>query len=494
MSTPSPRLALGPLLGLEHPLTYTVLFVTNTPVTVAEVRINQGVASATPIATEHGHQVWRAEWPVQQSQQATALDYSVWLDGVQAQGVDRQQQWSVECPGLQDNPRMVYASCNGFSDPTLMKNVALPFGLWSTLKTRQDTQAFHLLLMGGDQVYADSVWANQPALRNWGSKNRADQVKVKLSASELNAVDKAFLQLYLERWSQPDTANLLARIPQIMMWDDHDIIDGWGSYSPEFQQCPVMQQVFSVAAKYFDLFQLRGKGHNTNLIAPGSPHRSLSLTLNGTTILALDHRTERTLDQIMSPGHWGDFIAKLDSCAVGDLLVLSAVPVVYRDFAAAESVLDLTPSNEELTDDLKDHWRAKKHQGERARFIMRLLNNARARHGRTVILSGDVHVGCLGVIRDNSAGQVVNVHQVVSSGIVHPAPNPFQWAGILAITNDRQETLDENGQVCARMLTPFGSDTYLRTRNFATLEQGNDGKLWVNWVCENGDQPHYPLS
>lgn len=48
--------------------------------------------------------------------------------------------------------------------------------------------------------------------------------------------------------------------------------------------------------------------------------------------------------------------------------------------------------------------------------------------------------------------------------------------------------------MCARMLTPFGSDTYLRTRNFATLEQGNDGKLWVNWVCENGDQPHYPLS
>jgi hypothetical protein len=28
---------------------------------------------------------------------------------------------------------------------------------------------------------------------------------------------------------------------QVMMWDDHDVWDGWGSYDPEMQQSAVFQ-------------------------------------------------------------------------------------------------------------------------------------------------------------------------------------------------------------------------------------------------------------
>ncbi len=34
------------------------------------------------------------------------------------------------------------------------------------------------------------------------------------------------------------------------------------------------------------------------------------------------------------------------------------------------------------------------------------------------------------------------------------------------------------------MNCPFGSDTYIRTRNYAVLEEGTDRKVWVNWICE----------
>lgn len=111
-----------------------------------------------------------------------------------------------------------------------------------------------------------------------------------------------------------------------------------------------------------------------------------------------------------------------------------------------------------------------------------------------VILSGDVHVGCLGVIQDRRGEGVMNVHQLVSSGIVHPCPTQFQWTGILAMTNDAPEYLDESRLVRAELLKPFGAPVYLRTRNFATLQMGSDNKLWANWHCENDLAASYPLA
>ena len=45
---------------------------------------------------------------------------------------------------------------------------------------------------------------------------------------------------------------------------------------------------------------------------------------------------------------------------------------------------------------------AKRHQGERMRLIMNLLDFAPNHSFRSVILSGDVHVGGLGLIKDKS--------------------------------------------------------------------------------------------
>ena len=157
-------------------------------------------------------------------------------------------------------------------------------------------------------------------------------------------------------------------------------------------------------------------------------------------------------------------------------------------------MFEFTPWEEELTDDLKDHWRAKEHQSERARLIMNLLANAQERRGRTVMLSGDIHIGCLGVINDKrNPAQPLKLHQVVSSGIVHPSPSMIEWYGVMAVTNDRDEYLNEEQTVKISMLTPHGSNKYIRSRNFVTLERGTDSKLWINWVCEHADTPVYPL-
>ena len=46
---------------------------------------------------------------------------------------------------------------------------------------------------------------------------------------------------YRQHWCSKHLADAFACIPQVMMWDDHDIFDGWGSYPHALLTCSVFQ-------------------------------------------------------------------------------------------------------------------------------------------------------------------------------------------------------------------------------------------------------------
>ena len=493
---PKHQLKLGPLLGIEGETSYTVCFLTTDTAKQAKVQAGGKTFEAKPVASLYSGIFWRAELELSAQASGATVTYRIEIDGAIATSKTAEVEWQFYQPGKNEKPKLAYASCNGFSDLKLMNTTERPYALWDQLLGMHETRPFSALLMGGDQVYADSIWTVVPTLKEWNALPLQEKVKRKPSKLMINQLDRFYCELYCERWQQASVARAFASIPSVMMWDDHDIIDGWGSFPSNLQECAVMQAIYTAAAKHFELFQLRSIADNKSSIATQKPavHYGLGFRFRDHTILALDNRSQRTIEQVMDKAQWSDLNSYLDTIGTGDLLLMTAVPVIYRDFSFVEKAFDATPWEEELSDDLKDHWRAREHQGERARLIMRLLANARKRKGRTVLLSGDVHIGCLGVVKDSSEKTIVTLHQVVSSGIVHPAPTHIQWMGILATTNDRSEQLDENGQICIDMLKVFGADTYFRTRNFVTLEQGTDEKLWVNWVCENGEKPVYPLN
>lgn len=492
------RLVMGPLLGLEAETAYSVCFMTEPGCQSAGVRINGELLAASKQADTPKGGFWRLIWQASpKSKAGTPVGYEILLDNKPAHDQAGYDKWQFHLPGKKEQVRIGYASCNGFSDFKLLTSTPAPYAMWDKLAAEHKAHPFSLLLMGGDQVYADSLWTSVPTLKAWNELDREEKVKRKATRTMVEQLDRFYCELYCKQWSRPEVAFMLARVPSAMMWDDHDIFDGWGSYPEDLQRCEVYQAIYAAATKYFRLFQLRSEA-NGALLDKALNHHSWRLGFRGYQILALDNRANRTLTRVMSPSQWDQINAALAACDSGHLLVMAGVPVVYRDFSFTEAALDATPWEEELTDDLKDHWRAKDHQGERARLIMRLLDNARQRRQKepgckTLILSGDVHVGCLGVIQDKREG-VVNVHQLVSSGIVHPCPTQFQWMGILAMTNDDPEYLDENRLIRAELLKPFGAPLYLRTRNFATLLMGSDDKLWANWHCENGLAASYPLA
>ena len=492
------KLLLGPLLGIESDTLYTICFLTDRSVTQAIVNVNFKEVVAVKIQDTYRGSFWRAEVDIQTQQKAQRINYMISIGGEDALGGHNRRVWEFHIPGKTDTPKLAYASCNGFSSADLMTKTEDPYLLWERMVGEHEKEAFSLLLMGGDQLYADEIWSRVPTLNEWGELPRKAKIKRKASKLMKGQIERFYDDLYKKRWSNKSMSLIFASIPSVMMWDDHDIFDGWGSYPQDLQKCDVYKNIFAIAKKYFEIFQIRTK-HNKSLINPGAKHYSMAFKYREYNLLAIDNRAERSLKRVMSKQQWKDVINYLDTGATsGDLLVMSAVPVVYRDFTMTETAFDLTPWQEELTDDLKDHWRSKEHQGERARLIMKLLENIKQRQNdkgcKTVLLSGDVHIGCVGVVRDRRDVNSRLIHQVVSSGIVHPPPSRIQWFGVMAVTNDRTEYLNEDETIDIRMLKPFGSRQYIRSRSYVTLKKGTDAKLWVNWVCELDDAPSFPLT
>ena len=494
----SDKLALGPLLSVEDDNKYVICFLSKNDSDFS-IFIDKEEIKAEKIGILKSGNFYRAEFEIKQSKKSKTITYNILNNNTDSNTTDafNRDSWSFYVPSSTEKPKFAYASCNGFSSPDLLAKTDEPYLLWDKLIDQHDNEPFSILIMGGDQVYADELWSKVKELEEWSRLNMNDKMKRKATKAMIRNLDTFYESLYLKKWSDEQMSLCLATIPTVMMWDDHDIFDGWGSYPQELLDCDVYQNIFKTAKKYFEIFQIRSLKNQT-LLTKDRTHFSFALKFRNYHILGLDNRTQRSIYQVMGNDQWKDLNTYLDENILNDnLLVLSAVPVVYRDFSLTENLVDFTSWQEELTDDLKDHWRAKEHQGERMRLIMRLFMNIEKRkvskrNTRTVILSGDVHVGSLGVINDHKNQN--KIHQVVSSGIVHTPPSYVEWLGITSITNDNNEYLNEDKTIETSMLTPIGSAKYLRVRNFVTINEGTDEKLWINWVCDNKDRPCYALN
>ena len=494
----SDKLALGPLLSVEDDNKYVICFLSKNDSDFS-IFIDKEEIKAEKIGILKSGNFYRAEFEIKQSKKSKTITYNILNNNTNSNTTDafNRDSWSFYVPSSTEKPKFAYASCNGFSSPDLLAKTDEPYLLWDKLIEQHGNEPFSILIMGGDQVYADELWSKVKELEEWSRLNMNDKMKRKATKAMIRNLDTFYESLYLKKWSDEQMSLCLATIPTVMMWDDHDIFDGWGSYPQELLDCDVYQNIFKTAKKYFEIFQIRSLKNQT-LLTKDRTHFSFALKFRNYHILGLDNRTQRSIYQVMGNDQWKDLNTYLDENILNDnLLVLSAVPVVYRDFSLTENLVDFTSWQEELTDDLKDHWRAKEHQGERMRLIMRLFMNIEKRkvskrNTRTVILSGDVHVGSLGVINDHKNQN--KIHQVVSSGIVHTPPTYIEWLGITAVTNDNNEYLNEDKTIETSMLTPIGSAKYLRVRNFVTINEGSDEKLWINWICDNKDRPCYALN
>ena len=371
---------------------------------------------------------------------------------------------TLHLPGRARALHLAFASCNGAEDDDAVG--ALPGGrahLWRQLALRHEAAPFHLLVLGGDQIYADALW-RLPSIRAWSALPRRQRRAAPFSDVMRAELEAHYLAVYSSALGEPAVAGTLASIPSVMIWDDHDIVDGWDSRPDDWQASPVARGLFETARRAFCLFQL-GRDPDRHP-APHGWHG----TAGCAHLIVPDLRSERTRARVMGPG--GHRLLQDATLAAGEphTLVIASVPLVNADLSPVERlVAPVQPLADLYQDDLRDQWMSYRHRREWAGVMEALLDLARS-GPRVTVLSGEIHLGAHGTAGRDGA----QIEQLIASGIAHPPPPRSLARGYEAFARLTRR----RAGLCIDMrpIAPDGR-RYVAERNWLEIDLGPDGGL-----------------
>lgn len=426
-------------------------------------------------------------------------------------GVDGEDgNWTFYVPAAQARTlRIAATSCNGFSSNRERREMADPYNRWHDVLDQHADEPFHLLIMAGDQVYADAIWDECTPIAEWAQIESNRKWDRSFNKEMRERVPRFYFDLYARSWGPPveegrsqSMRTALASIPTLMMWDDHDIFDGWGSYAEGKLQSPVYDGIYQTARKYFQVFQRHRQpdsaGQNSHDedgpsdISPSTANLSYAVTLGDLGILVLDLRSERRRDRVLSDQAWKDikdWLQQRQSEGLRHLFVVSSVPVVHIDLSALESVTQHVDPMD-LDDDLRDHWLSPAHKQQRLELIHELFHFASDSGTRVTLLSGDIHVGALGLLERQSDAETGapegSIYQIITSPITHPTPAAvmnwfYDWRASATEEIDRKIT--------SRFVPlPGRGDYYVGARHWVSIGyRAEDRRLMLEWRPETKD-------
>ncbi|KQT66033.1 MULTISPECIES: alkaline phosphatase D family protein [unclassified Aureimonas] len=385
--------------------------------------------------------------------------------------------------GFEGDVRCAFVSCNGQENGDGDRDLTERDLMWDRLAGENEARPFHLLLQGGDQLYADEILHSHPDLRRWEELPVSKKGSVPFT-EEMRQAARAYLAgRYLALMAQPAIARLVARVPSLMMWDDHDIIDGWGSHPEPLLDSPVGRGIFQVSREMFLLFQQGCRPDEAPALALDRTGASFSLAAHfpGLSVVAPDLRSERRPDRVMNETGWAAHEAALAAAPEGNhRLILSSVPALGPRLSLVEAALDLLPRAQQYEDDLRDQWQSRAHRGEWRRFLAGLEREMVERGSPVTVVSGEIHLATRAEMQLKD-GQVL--HQLVASGIAHPRPSKaYAFAlGLLARLGDAPLP----GRPIRLKALPGRRATYTAERNYLVLER-RDGRWAAEWELEDG--------
>lgn len=401
---------------------------------------------------------------------------------------------------------IMFHSCNGFSLSVNPDQFSGPDPMWRDVLNTHQTQPFHVMIGGGDQLYNDCVMKDTTIFAQWlAIKNPLHKHNAPFTPQMQHELELFYLNRYSMWFSQGLFGLANSQIPMVNIYDDHDIIDGFGSYPHHFMDSPVFAGLGAVAFKYYMLFQHQSvinEGEETEpswLLGqqPGPYIKELSRSVfmsmgQGVSFLGLDCRTERTREEVISLETM-DLI--FDRCSdeirkgeTKHLIVLLGVPIAYPRLVWLENILTsrlMEPvkamgragmfgnllnqfdGGVEILDDLDDHWTAKNHKKERLHLIQDLQDIAAEKSVRVTILGGDVHLAAIGQFYSNPKLGIPKdkdhryMPNVISSAIVNTPP-PEMMADVL---NKRNKVHHLDDKTDENMIPIFTHDVNGSKRN-----------------------------
>jgi len=325
-----------------------------------------------------------------------------------------------------DDLRFLFMSCNGLHRRPPGRRATAMWERANVEVSRDPSIRFALL--GGDQVYADDmrdVWLDQADASAGGGEARLASLGHDEIVAELAA---GYAKVYSGYWHQPAIREFMANVPCMMMWDDHDIYDGWGSHGDEHEALP--RAFFAAASQAFDAHQ--GVHNPANGCAD---HRGFAFESAGLGVLMLDLRSHRrivadTAYPLLGNEQWEfvqSWLERFTAAKVSHLVVACSVPPVF-----AGRVLPTMPGwlLQEEHDDVLDQWSSGPNLNDQRRLFGKLFEFRRQTSANVLLVGGDVHCASITRLRSRHPQFVFDdepngatIHQLVSSGIAHQAPS-----------------------------------------------------------------------
>ena len=235
------------------------------------------------------------------------------------------------------------------------------------------------LLLLGDQVYSDAV----------------SRISVRKALAEDESITdddlvETYRHLYRGYFNEAGFRTLQEVLPSYLMWDDHDIFDGWGSllHTTDFDR-----RLFRAAETAFREYQhLRNPGASG---PEAPPPYAYPFWYGDVGFFVLDLRGERDFEsgRILSESQWARldaFLQEATDRGAGTVFIGASVPVVHAS-PAIMSALERWPTG--TGRDIRDRWDVPTFRDERTALLERLFAwQQGAPRRQVVILSGDVHV------------------------------------------------------------------------------------------------------
>lgn len=303
----------------------------------------------------------------------------------------------------------------------------------------------------GDQVYADLE--DVPSLDLWGRALAAHRRGEAVDALGL------YRALYRGFRGVPGTRRILSRAGHLMIWDDGEIRDVWGSVPLDLEEAGLAPTLFAAAQRTY-----REHQHATNpTTAPEDLHYSFEAGPAAFFVLDLRGRRDFAREILLGERQWRDLEAWLEATERCPFrFVVSSVPLLHTPDSLVERITRRrNPLAKAIPAAFHDRWSAAAFHGE----LERLLGLLFGREG-IVLLSGDIHIGAA----------------IDIEGPAGTPPIP-QWISS-AFTNRAALLTRLESQVVSRV-APAGSRWRLRPHfheilnNFGIVEVARRGDRWV---------------
>ena len=218
---------------------------------------------------------WRFRFDVPFQDYESAWEYTI--PQIRFIGGDVEKKTATKTfyiPSKKQSMRIMFHSCNGFSVGTDIPAFGGGPVVWDDVLRSHFIRPIHVSIGGGDQIYNDGVRVDGP-LKEWTDiGNPQKRRKFPFDKNMRKACDDYYFRNYVRWYNTEPFATATSQIPQTCLWDDHDIIDGFGSYTDHFMRCAVFRGIGGVAHKYYMLFQHHTPPPKTTFTTdvPGETH------------------------------------------------------------------------------------------------------------------------------------------------------------------------------------------------------------------------------